>query len=307
MPAPPPKHSEQAADTDQTPMQRLRALDHLTPREAAKRWGVPKDAIASAARQIGYIREGLWGQLAPDRERCPVPVASFHGFPCKNPVEEGRASCAMHRQAAEHPGPTLSEEALAVVQSRPGWEELRERIWKLDKRALQSERLRLAKALHSNVSLPEEDYRLAALLLPSDDPATQGRRAMGLPGPNDGLGDTARLRGLGVLLAAMDAAVLDLPVSSSTPQAPFARPRGKRTTTPADGATPRAKKEGPLLYNVQKAAKRLGISAAWLRDESARGNVPYRAIGSRRMFSEEDLEQIVKDAYRAPDQRRRRW
>jgi hypothetical protein len=156
MPEPAGEHNkQQATEGDQTPMQRLRALDHLTPREAAKRWGVPRDATTSVARQITYIREGPWGQLAPDRERCPVPVASFYGFPCKNPVEEGRASCAMHRQAAEHPGPTLSEEALAIVQSRPGWEELRERIWKLDKRALQSERLRLAKALRSNPSPPK--------------------------------------------------------------------------------------------------------------------------------------------------------
>jgi hypothetical protein len=43
-------------------------------------------------------------------------------------------------------------------------------------------------------------------------PATQARRALGLPGPNDGIGDAARLRGLGVLLAAAEAAAL----SSST-------------------------------------------------------------------------------------------
>ncbi|MFZ3560790.1 helix-turn-helix domain-containing protein [Streptomyces sp. BH055] len=296
-----------AQDEHRTPMERMRALDHLSPREAAKAWGVPKSDVSRVAKQITYIRDGSWARLAPDRERCPVPVASFYGFPCKNPVEVGRSSCAMHRQAAENPGPTVSEEALAIVQTYPGWAELRERLVKIDGKALQSERLRLSKALRSNAPLPEEDYRLAALLLPSDDPATQGRRALGLPGPNDGLGDVARLRGLGALLAAADAAVLDLPVAAPE-QGPGGRGRhrGSSPRTGDKGKPVEERREGPLLYTVQEAAERLGISAHWLREQSALGAVPHREIGSRRMFSEADLEQIVKDAYHAPS-RSRRW
>ncbi|MER5642448.1 helix-turn-helix domain-containing protein [Kitasatospora sp. NPDC002227] len=270
-------------DGEGTPMERIRALDHLTPRDAAKEWGVPKHMIRNAADQIERIRNGSHATFALDRPRCPAPVTSFFGFPCKLPIEVGGTLCALHRKAGGHPGPDAAADALAVVQAHPSWEELRERFWTMDKRALQSERLRLSRELDAGATLTEEDYRLAALLLPSPDPATQGRRALGLPGPNDGVGDVARLRGLGVLLAAADAAVLGLPV-----------------TKPDKSASPAAtgKRAGPLLYSMAEAAERLGVAASWLRTESARGRVPYRQIGSHRMFSEEDLEQIVKDAYR---------
>ncbi len=272
-----------------TPMERLRALDHLSPREAAMEWGVPTKAIPGVAQQIKYIRQGMWGVLARDRLRCPAPVTSFYGFPCKLPVEEGGEVCSLHRQAAGHPGPELADEALAVVKAHPSWEELRERIWRLDKRTLQRQRLRLSRELAAGASLTEEDYRLAALLLPSDDPATQGRRALGLPGPNDGVGDVARLRGLGILMAAADAAVLGLPVAAPA-RAPVGRPAGKADT--------KSQKQGPLLYSIAQAAERLGVGASWLRTESASGRIPHRQVGAHRMFSEEDLEQIVKDAYR---------
>lgn len=91
---------------------------------------------------------------------------------------------------------------------------------------------------------------LVALLLPSDDPATQGRRALGLPGPNDGVGDVATDAG--------------------------------------------PEKQGPLLHSIAQAAERLGVGTSWLRTESACGRVPFRQVGGHRMFSEEDLEQIVK-------------
>ncbi|MFG2695609.1 helix-turn-helix domain-containing protein [Kitasatospora sp. NPDC048407] len=64
-------------------------------------------------------------------------------------------------------------------------------------------------------------------------------------------------------------------------------------------------KKGPLLYSIAEAAERLGVAASWLRTESSAGRVPYRLIGSHRMFSEEDLEQIVKDAYRPSSGRTR--
>ncbi|MFW6694154.1 helix-turn-helix domain-containing protein [Streptomyces sp. MAR4 CNX-425] len=289
-------NGEVRVDGDGTPMERLRALDHLSPRAAAKAWGVPAKDVSRVATQITYVREGMWGGLARDRPRCPAPVTSFYGFPCKLPVEEGGEVCALHRKATGHPGPELADEALAVVQTHPGWKELRERLWKIDKRALQRERLRLSRELEAGASLTEEDFRLAALLLPSADPATQGRRALGLPGPNDGMGDAARLRGLGVLLAAVDAAVLGLPVAGPRQAA------GERA--PAK-AVPKSRKPGPLLYSIAEAAERLGVKASWLRTESAAGRVPYRQIGGHRMFSEEDLEQIVKDAYRPSSGRTR--
>jgi hypothetical protein len=176
-----------------------------------------------------------------------------------------------------------------VVRAHPNREELRERIWRVNKRALQRQRLRLSRELAAGASLAEEDHRLAALLLPSDDPATQGRRALGLPGPNDGVGDVARLRGPGILMAAADAAVLGLPVAASAP-ASVGRPVGRADT--------KSQKKGPLLYSIAQAAERLGVGASWLRTESAGGHIPHRQVRAHRMFSEEDLEQIEKDAYR---------
>ncbi|MEU6371792.1 helix-turn-helix domain-containing protein [Streptomyces sp. NPDC046909] len=275
-------------DSSVTPMERLRALDHLTPRDAAKAWGVPTKDIHRVAQQITYIRKGMWGSLAPDRPRCPEPVASFFGFPCKLPIEQGGQVCSLHRKATGHPGYELADEALATVQAHPGWKELRERLLTLNKRTLQTERQRLSRELEAGATLTEEDYRLTALLLPSSDPATQGRRALGLPGPNDGVGDAARLRGLGALLAAADAAVLGLPVETTI------RASGNRADTKIEPA----RKKGPLLYTITQAAERLGVSLSWLRTESACGHVPYRQIGGHRMFSEEDLAEIVKSAYR---------
>ncbi|MFF7927014.1 helix-turn-helix domain-containing protein [Streptomyces mirabilis] len=165
----------------------------------------------------------------------------------------------------------------------------------MDKRTLQSERQRLSRDLQAGATLSEEDYRLTALLLPSVDPATQGRRALGLPGPNDGVGDAARLRGLGVLLTAVDAAVLGIPTESP------ARTADKQVT----GRAGTGQRKGPSLHSIAQAAERLGVSPSWLRSESACGRVPYRQIGGHRMFSEEDLEQIVKDAYRPSSGRTR--
>ncbi|MFI9745099.1 hypothetical protein [Streptomyces sp. NPDC052494] len=64
-------------------------------------------------------------------------------------------------------------------------------------------------------------------------------------------------------------------------------------------------KKGPLLYSIAKAAERLGAAASWLRSESSAGRAQYRLIGRHRMFSEEDLEQIVKDAHRPSSGRSR--
>lgn len=279
-----------------TPMARLRALDNLSPRDAARAWGVPAKAVPRVAQQIKYIRDGMWGSLAPNRPRCPQPVASFFGFPCKLPVEVDGEVCSLHRKTAGHPGPELADEALAAVQAHSRWKELRERLLNVDKRTLDRERQRLSRELEAGATLTEEDYRLTALLLPSSDPATQGRRALGLPGPNDGVGDAARLRGLGVLLAAADAAVLGLPVE--TPSRTLA---GQAAGTPRTG-----RNQGPMLYSIAQAAERLGVSLSWLRAESACGRVPYRQISGHRMFSEDDLEQIVKDAYRPSNGRTRR-
>ncbi|MCQ4085208.1 hypothetical protein NGB36_32780, partial [Streptomyces sp. RB6PN25] len=236
-------------------LERMRALDHLSPRDAAKAWGVPPQGLRNAAEQISQIRSGSHRSLAKNRPGCPEPVTSFYGFPCKYPVEEGMDVCAMHRRAKAHPDTDSTSYALAAVQMHEGWEDLRARIWNLDKRALQSERLRLFRALETRATLSEEDYRLAALLMPSDDPATQERRALGLPGPDDGIGDGARLRGLGVLLAAAESAALGL--NGGLPG------QAGATGTPAE-----KKKSGPMLYSVTEAAERLGVGASWLRTES---------------------------------------
>ncbi len=286
-------------DDTGTPIERMHALDRLSPLEAAKAWGVPKPALKNAAEQIRQIRAGTDRSLARDRPRCPEPVASFYGFPCKVPVEPGMDVCYQHRRVKTHPGADVTSYALAAVQTHESWEELRESIRSLDKRALQTERLRLFRAFETKAPLTEEDYRLASLLLPSEDPATQGHRALGLPGPNDGIGDAARLRGLGVLLAAAEAAALGLPTGLPEPE--------RKPVAPS--ANDKAKRDEPLLYSITEAAKRLGVGVAWLRSESAVGRVPYREIGSHRMFSEDDLAQIVKDAYRPSNGRTRgrRW
>ncbi|MFJ8476475.1 helix-turn-helix domain-containing protein [Kitasatospora sp. NPDC094011] len=280
-----------------TPIERMHRLDHLSPLEAAKAWGVPKPALKNAAEQIRQIRAGTDRSLASDRPRCPEPVASFYGFPCKAPVESGMDVCYQHRRVKANPGTDVTSYALAAVQAHASWEELRESTRSLDKGALQSERLRLFKAFEAKAPMTEEDYRLASLLLPSDDPATQARRALGLPGPNDGIGDGARLRGLGVLLAAAEAAALNLPTAL-----PQHTPTGCSTDD-------KPKSDEPLLHSVTETAKSLGVGVAWLRSESAAGRVPHRQIGSHRMFSEDDLAQIVKDAYRPSSgkTRGRRW
>lgn len=243
-----------------TPIERMRALDHLPPREAAKAWGVPKEGLTNAAEQIRQIRAGTDRSLARDRPRCPEPVTSFYGFPCKVPVEEGMEVCYQHRRVKAKPGADALTYALAAIQGHASWEQLRERFWNLDKRALQSERLRLSRELDAGASLPEEDYRLAALILPSPDPATQGRRALGLPGPNDGIGDAARLRGLGVLLAAADAAALGLHV---------------RNAVAKDDNTPRAKRARcSTPFPRRRSAwesKRRGCAPSLLRAESHTG------------------------------------
>ena len=276
-----------------TPMERLRALDHLSPIAAAREWGVPKHMQRNAADQIRQIRAGTDRSLAPDRPRCPAPVTSFYGFPCKVPVEPGMELCYQHRRSQHRPGVDVLSYALAAVQAHENWEALRDRITKLDKRALERERLRLFHALEARTPLTEEDYRLAAMLLPSEDPATQDRRALGLPGPNDGIGDGARLRGLGALLAAAETAALGLPTGL---------PEGRRKKQHVE----EVKTEGPLLYGYNEAAERLGVKAHWLRTEAAAGRVPYRQVGGHRMFSEEDLAEIVKDAYRPSTPRSRR-
>ncbi|MEU9046326.1 MULTISPECIES: helix-turn-helix domain-containing protein [unclassified Kitasatospora] len=73
----------------------------------------------------------------------------------------------------------------------------------------------------------------------------------------------------------------------------------------APSANDKAKRDEPLLYSITEAAKRLRVGVAWLRSESATGRVPYREIGRHRMFSEDDLAQIVKDAYRPSNGRTR--
>jgi hypothetical protein len=282
-------------------MERMRALDHLSPLQAAKEWGVPKDALRNAAQQIRQIRAGADRSLARDRPRCPAPVTSFYGFPCKVPVEAGMELCYQHRRTEHRADADLLTYTLAAVQAHESWEALHNRITELDKRALERERLRLLQALEGRTPLHEEDFRLAAMLLPSDDPATQERRALGLPGPNDGIGDGARLRGLGVLLAAAETAALNLPtVLPAIPSAP-----GRKRNQVAQQAEPAP--AGPLLYDYNGAAERLGIKAHWLRTEAAAGRIPYRQVGGHRMFSEEDLAEIVKEAYRpvTPVRRRR--
>lgn len=111
-----------------------------------------------------------------------------------------------------------------------------------------------------------------------------------------GIGDGARLRGLGVLMAAAETAALGLPTGL---------PEGRRKKDQTKGA-PRAKAEGPLLYDYNGAAERLGVKAHWLRTEAAAGRIPYRQVGGHRMFGEEDLAEIVKDAYRPSTPRSRR-
>lgn len=104
---------------------------------------MPPEGLRNAAEQISQIRPGSHRSLAKDRPGCPEPVTSFYGFPCKYPVEEGMDVCAMHRRAKAHPDTDSTSYALAAVQMHEGWAELRARVWNLDKRALQSERLRL--------------------------------------------------------------------------------------------------------------------------------------------------------------------
>ncbi|MFI9745100.1 hypothetical protein [Streptomyces sp. NPDC052494] len=107
--------------------------------EAAKAWGVPREGLTNAAEQIKHIRAGTDRLLARDRPRCPEPVTLFYGFPCKVPVEVDMEVCYQHRRVKANPGSDVVTYALAAIQGHASWEQLRERFWNLDKRALQSE------------------------------------------------------------------------------------------------------------------------------------------------------------------------
>lgn len=72
--------------------------------------------------------------------------------------------------------------------------------------------------------------------------------------PNGGADDVSQLRGLGVLPAATDAAVLDRPVPSSA-WTDARRHTGKAATEP--------QRRRPLLYSVVQAAEHTGVRAPW--------------------------------------------
>lgn len=266
------------AAEEESALARLNALRHLSPREAAKAWGVPKSSITAAAARIRKEWEGDLGRVADGWTRCAAPVRSQWGLPCQVSAEPGGTLCAYHVKAVETPAPEVLDSALVALRAEADWDELSRRIGRLTKTNFRSEQARLRKALEARAPLDGTDYRLASFLLPSPDPATQGRRALGLPGPNDGIGDVARLQGLALLLAAVD------------------------LQTFGAAAPPAAQERDPqppkLLYSVQEAARRLNVGVAWLRQESAVGNVPHREVGGRRMFSEADLLAIVEATYR---------
>lgn len=65
---------------------------------------------------------------------------------------------------------------------------------------------------------------------------------------------------------------------------------------------PETPREPPqaLLMNYAQAAKLLGRSATWLQRQVRYGTVPYRRLGRSVGFTHEDVEEIVRSAYRTP-------
>ncbi|MFC1420238.1 hypothetical protein [Streptacidiphilus cavernicola] len=54
---------------------------------------MPREGLSNTAEQIRQIRAGIDRAIARDRPRCPEPVTSFYGFPCKVPVETDMEVC----------------------------------------------------------------------------------------------------------------------------------------------------------------------------------------------------------------------
>ena len=54
------------------------------------------------------------------------------------------------------------------------------------------------------------------------------------------------------------------------------------------------------MYNVTQAATELGVSESWLRRRVRNNTIPFRRIGSRLLFSAEDMREIWDEAYRGP-------
>jgi excisionase family DNA binding protein len=51
--------------------------------------------------------------------------------------------------------------------------------------------------------------------------------------------------------------------------------------------------DNPNLLALSRMARRLGVTAGWLRDEAAAGRVPALRAGKRYLFSPEAVERVL--------------
>jgi excisionase family DNA binding protein len=202
------------------------------------------------------------------------------GWQCQLLAQPGKELCATHdperkRQRATPPIPDEAELALQVRKdlrrTAGGW-------FLSDRRTLKSEQARLQTALREKAPLHPEDYMLAAVVLPSTDPATQARREAGLPGPNDGVGDAERVRTLiAVFTRLLNATSKD---------------REARSAVPAPSSK--------LGYTLPEAAERLGCHESWLQRQVQRRAIPHRRMGKRVVLTDDDLSAILRGAAEVP-------
>jgi excisionase family DNA binding protein len=195
------------------------------------------------------------------------------GSQCQLLAQPGKDLCATHdpERKRQRATPPIPGEAELALQIRKDLRRTAEGWFLSDRRTLKSEQARLQTALRERAPLRPEDYMLAAVVLPSTDPATQARREAGLPGPNDGVGDAERVRALIAVLTRLVTAAPDH--------------RGQQPEP-----TARAK----LGYSPAEAAERLGCHASWLQRQTQRRAVPHRKMGKRVIFAEEDLHSILR-------------
>jgi hypothetical protein len=258
----------------------------LAPREAAKAWDpdAPPKTLRILAYEIRKVLKVRARPVAAGREWCG-DVNRSTGLPCCYLARPGKSVCASHdpdrkRPSAPLPAAVENDVRLQSVLrlTADGW-------LLADRRSLKEEQRRLERDLELKAPLTPEEYMLAAQLLPSPDPATQARREAGLPGPNDGIGDAARMRALVAVLSRLFTTV-DHGLEDGS-----------------DAAAPTK-----LGYVFAEAAERIGCNESWLRQQVAARAIPHRRIGSRVLFTEDDLRAILDGAAEVPtmDTRRRR-
>jgi excisionase family DNA binding protein len=61
------------------------------------------------------------------------------------------------------------------------------------------------------------------------------------------------------------------------------------------------RKPAKLMFSTAEAAEMLGVPDSWLADRARKGEIPHRMMGHYRLFSLQDIEQIMLNSASACD------